>query len=267
MELPVKRSAKIRLPEQADSIRLVEFIPVLEQELYDNTEKHVFALMVGERVIDMKFDAERPLRYFLLEKRPWFVHTQEPIKPSPPSFDSRMPLPSRFSRRTSDRLEPGINLEGKCSLCGQTVILNKGFTDFDLVNDRYECECQACKSTIEPTACIFSDCVWKYTCRKSVQFGRRPQIIAGPWNTTRNGKTERFSLCEPGTLDLKLICKEALDKICAMCTEEINVYEKKKSKCGHYFHSGACYNQANDDFDCIECKAIEKMTDYQKLFG
>lgn len=169
----------------------------------------------------------------------------------------------------------GLCLEGKCtnSRCkayGHMVIMNKGFNDFDLINEAHTCHCPICDEGVVPITCAFNNCHRKIIGRKVDKLGNPPEMFRSDWKYTGDNY-ERFSPSEHGTahfLDLKILCKEARPLKCAVCTTDVVECNRKKARCGHTFHEKDCFTLAtSDDRSCIECMARENMTCHQKLFA
>ena len=72
LELPSKRLLNIPLPsEEGDMITMEKFLSILSKNCKD-----IFKyLMVGDRRINKEKDGSRPVRFFLLDNCPWYVHT------------------------------------------------------------------------------------------------------------------------------------------------------------------------------------------------
>ena len=169
----------------------------------------------------------------------------------------------------------GLCLEGKCTnkhckAFGQMVIMNQGYTEFDLINEAYKCKCPICSTNVVPITCGFNNCEWKVIGRKINKLGEHPQMFKSDWKSAGNAY-EHFSPDDSGTahfLDLKIFCKKVRSNIvCVVCANSILLCsQEKKARCGHIFHSDHCFDIATSDRNCIECMAVRSMTDYQKLF-
>ena len=167
----------------------------------------------------------------------------------------------------------GLCVEGKCEnkRCkahGHLVIMNKGYTEFHLINDAHTCQCPICGKGVVPITCGFNNCKWKVIGRKIDKLGQPPQMFRSDWKSAGDAY-ERFSPEKSGKthfLDLKILCKEADGKqICTLCGGA-SVSAMKKARCGHAFHADRCFDLATDG-NCIECMANQNRTSYQKLFG
>ena len=109
------------------------------------------------------------------------------------------------------RASPGLCIEGKCTnrrctAYGNMVIMNRDYTDFDLINDAYLCKCPICHEGVVPVTCAFNNCEWKMISRK-VELGKRPQMFKTDWKSVGNWY-ERFSPEKSGEasfLDLKIL--------------------------------------------------------------
>ncbi len=85
------------------------------------------------------------------------------------------------------RAEPGLCLEGMCInvACranGSMVIVNKGFTDFDVDREYNDCQCPVCHKPVAPTKPGFSNCFWRI---KAVNFHTKATLDTY-WTKTEN---------------------------------------------------------------------------------
>ena len=167
---------------------------------------------------------------------------------------------------------PGLCIEGECAnrTCeayGHMVIMNKGWTEFDLINDSHLCKCPICKERVVPITCGFNNCKWKIIARK-VELGKPPQMFKTDWKSVGD-LYEYYSPEKSGEANfvaLKIICRETDGQklICFECGSEGTKENMQQAGCGHLFHAAGCFDVV--DRDCIECVANRNMTNYQKLF-
>ena len=171
------------------------------------------------------------------------------------------------------RASPGLCIEGKCTnrrckAYRQWVIMNRDYTDFDLINNAYLCKCPICHEGVVPVTCAFNNCEWKMTWRK-VEPGEQPRMFKTDWKSVGNWY-ERFSPEKSGKasfLDLKIHCQKPCEpETCFVCGLKASKQDMKQAECGHSFHAADCFDIATDS-DCIQCIAIRNMSNYQKLFG
>ena len=172
------------------------------------------------------------------------------------------------------RANQGLCIEGKCrnrrcEAYGHMVIMNKGFTEFDLINDGHTCQCPMCEKPVIPVTCGFNNCEWKVIGRKVEKLGQPPKMFRTKWKSAGDAY-ERFSPDKNGKvhfLDLKILCKREQRMLCCVICTGIIEGDEKVAECGHTFHSDRCFDVATVDRNCIECVARQSMTNYQKLFG
>ena len=86
------------------------------------------------------------------------------------------------SRLVNGQPMQGLCLEGICERRGcpaykQPVIMNQGFTSFDLIEDGHSCSCPSCSSAVVPTTCAFNSCQWKWVGKKIDSHTRRPVVV------------------------------------------------------------------------------------------
>ena len=166
---------------------------------------------------------------------------------------------------------PGLCIEGECAnrMCeayGHMVIMNKGWTEFDLINDSHLCKCPICKERVVPITCGFNNCKWKIIARK-VELGK-PQMFKTDWKSV--GDLYKYyspeKSGEANFVALKIICRKTDSQklICFACGSEGTNANMQQAGCGHFFHAAGCFDVG--DQDCIECVANRNMTNYQKLF-
>ena len=179
-----------------------------------------------------------------------------------------------WSKKAPDwrRASCGLCIEGKCAnrKCEAydcMVIMNEGYTDFDLINDSYLCKCPICCEGVIPITCGFNNCEWKIIGRK-VELGKPPQMFKTDWKSVGDFY-ERFSPEKSGKANfvaLKIICRKTDGQkiICFACGSEGTNANMQQAGCGHSFHAAGCFDVA--DRDCVECFATRNMTNYQKLF-
>ena len=192
--------------------------------------------------------------------------------------DRAGPQKSKWSDSAPDwrHARKGLFIEGKCSnkhcrAYGHMVIMNKGFTEFDLINDGHTCQCPVCKEPVVPVTCGFNNCQWKVIGRKIEKLGQPPKMFKTEWKSAGDAY-ERFSPNINGSahfLDLKILCEVGQRMLCVVCAESIERDEKVAiAECRHTFHSDRCFDVATSvDRNCIRCMARQSMTNYQKLFG
>ena len=113
------------------------------------------------------------------------------------------------------RASPGLCIEGRCAnrrckAYDHTVIMDQGYTKFDLINDLCMCKCPMCDEGVEPVTCGFNNCEWKMIWRE-VEPGKHPQMFKTDWKSVGN-LYERFSLEKSSFLDLKILCQKSCEQ-------------------------------------------------------
>ncbi len=177
---------------------------------------------------------------------------------------------------------PGLCLEGVCTKQGCSayknhVIMNHGFTSFDLIEDGYSCECPKCASPVVPTTCAFTNCKWKWVGKKIDPRTRRPVVLrSNGWNTADDAY-HRFDEDTSGSvnwLHLKITTKDparAHIDTCVVCSREI--FESstgripghgKALECGHKFHYFCNDNWLSVNSTCPLCRAQSHMMAFQR---
>ena len=169
--------------------------------------------------------------------------------------------------------KPGLCIEGICtnSNCDandKVVIVNHGYSDFDLINDVHTRKCPVCLRYVESVTFAFNNCKWKIVGRKHDNLiTNSPEMFSTDWKTVGN-VYERFSPEKSGmgdSLDLKVLVGQRFP-ICAVCASSKG--EMQTAKCGHAFHTGKCADAAiREPEDCIGCVSRRGMTVFQKQFA
>lgn len=166
----------------------------------------------------------------------------------------------------------GLCLEGKCTnrRCkahNKLVIVNKGYTEFDMIRDAHISYCPICNKHVQPLTCGFNNCKYQIITEKVVP-GKPTKISTVGWKSVGD-YYERYNPQKRGTANfvaLKILCKEdTQDRTCTMCTESMTQANTTTARCGHKFHSH-CFGQATDH-NCIECFSIANMTRFQNIFS
>ena len=174
---------------------------------------------------------------------------------------------------------PGLCLEGICERRGcpaykQPVIMNQGFTSFDLIEDGHSCSCPSCSSAVVPTTCAFNSCQWKWVGKKIDPRTRRPVVVrSDDWKIADNAY-HRFDEDTSGSVNwlrLKITTKptesdhyDDSEIACILCL--MPPCSTKTLRCGHEFHS-KCYDDwssNNSMVTCPLCQAQSRMTPFQR---
>ena len=173
---------------------------------------------------------------------------------------------------------PGLCLEGvcrneKCSANGKHVIINKGYCEFDLIEDRHNCYCPICQKQVIPTTCGFNNCRWKWVGRKIDQQTQRPVTIRADWKVADDAY-HYFDETKSGTanwlrLKIYVTAKRASDdelyKICAICLQYAKVAtETDTLPCGHTFHGKCIGEWLKRSSTCPLCRARSIMTPFMR---
>jgi len=144
---------------------------------------------------------------------------------------------------------PGLCLDGvcqneKCPANGKHVIMNHGYCEFDLIEDRHTCKCPICYKQVIPTTCGFNNCQWKWVGRKIEHQTQRPVTIRADWKVADDAY-HYFEETKSGTVNwlrLKIMTEQVSDDevICLYGAEVLA--ETDSLPCGHTFH-GKCIGE------------------------
>ena len=138
----------------------------------------------------------------------------------------------------------GLCLEGKCmniNCCAfnKNVIMNKKFTQFDLLKDKFD-KCPMCKEIVEAKTFIVNNCLLKIIFKKeNKQEQSIVQTIGN--NPTRPFDADKQSTYEYLTISAQHIISNKLqyckDDLCCICLDELEQHRVIKTKCNHYYHN------------------------------
>ena len=168
---------------------------------------------------------------------------------------------------------PGLCLEGvcqneRCSANGKHVIMNHGYCEFDLIEDRHKCKCPICRQQVIPTTCGFNNCRWKWVGRRIDQQTQRPVTIRADWKVADDAY-HYFDETKSGTanwLRLKITTQQASDDKyvrCAICLYDAEVAtETDTLPCGHTFHGKCIGEWKKRSSTCPLCRARSIMTPF-----
>ena len=169
---------------------------------------------------------------------------------------------------------PGLCLEGvcqnkKCPANGKHVILNQGYCEFDLIEDRRMCECPICWKEVIPTTCGFNNCRWKWVGKKIEDQTQRPVTIRADWKVADDAY-HYFEETKSGTanwLRLKITTEQVSkdEVICAICLFGAEVPAETDSlPCGHTFHGKCIGEWMKHSRTCPLCRANSIMTPFMR---
>ena len=75
----------------------------------------------------------------------------------------------------------GVCTNASCEARNQMVIANLGRGTFDLIVDAHTCTCPQCDRPIEPVACAFNNCQWRFVGTKRGADGATETVRSDGW--------------------------------------------------------------------------------------
>lgn len=171
----------------------------------------------------------------------------------------------------------GLCLEGKCEnrdcrACNEWVIINQGFTDFDICTDGHLCRCPICEEHVVPETCAFNNCQWMWAGLRLPSRSQRPVREESGWKFADNAYHKFKPSTSAAAWWLKMVfsTRSHVSQVlptCAICMEGMNVSrDLSELPCQHQYHSICLteYRTQSGHQTCPRCTAETVATPYMR---